>query len=106
MVESDRCYFCFDAPCTAACPTSIDIPLFIRKIGTGNVDGAAETVFSANILGGMCARVCPAETLCEGPACATPPRTDLSVSASSSATPPTAISMPTPPMAVAPATGR
>jgi len=47
-------------------PTSIDILLFIRKIGTGNVDGAAETVFSANILGGMCARVCPAETLCEG----------------------------------------
>ncbi|MBS1183342.1 MAG: MauM [Proteobacteria bacterium] len=65
VVESDRCYFCFDAPCTIACPTSIDIPLFIRKIGTGNVDGAAETIFSANILGGMCARVCPTETLCE-----------------------------------------
>ncbi|PKR88957.1 dihydropyrimidine dehydrogenase [Pleomorphomonas diazotrophica] len=65
VVESDRCYFCFDAPCTIACPTSIDIPLFIRKIGTGNVEGAAETIFSANILGGMCARVCPTETLCE-----------------------------------------
>ena len=65
VVESDRCYFCFDAPCTNACPTSIDIPLFIRKIGTGNVDGAAETIFSSNILGGMCARVCPTETLCE-----------------------------------------
>lgn len=65
VVESDRCYFCFDAPCIAACPTSIDIPLFIRKIGTGNVDGVAETIFSANILGGMCARVCPTETLCE-----------------------------------------
>jgi glutamate synthase (NADPH/NADH) small chain len=65
LVESDRCYFCFDAPCTKACPTSIDIPMFIRKISTGNVDGAAETILGANILGGMCARVCPTETLCE-----------------------------------------
>jgi glutamate synthase (NADPH/NADH) small chain len=65
VVESDRCYFCYDAPCMNACPTSIDIPLFIRKIGTGNVDGAAETIFSSNILGGMCARVCPTEQLCE-----------------------------------------
>ncbi|WP_181707869.1 NAD(P)-dependent oxidoreductase [Chthonobacter rhizosphaerae] len=65
VVESDRCYFCYDPPCQKACPTSIDIPMFIRKIGTGNVDGAAETIFSANILGGMCARVCPTETLCE-----------------------------------------
>ncbi len=65
LVEADRCYFCYDAPCTIACPTSIDIPMFIRKIATGNVDGAADTIFSANILGGMCARVCPTETLCE-----------------------------------------
>ncbi len=65
VVESDRCYFCFDAPCMNACPTSIDIPMFIRKIGTGNVAGAAETIFASNILGGMCARVCPTETLCE-----------------------------------------
>ncbi len=65
LVESNRCYFCYDAPCTIACPTSIDVPMFIRKIATGNVDGAAETIFSANILGGMCARVCPTETLCE-----------------------------------------
>lgn len=65
VVESDRCYFCYDAPCQTACPTSIDIPLFIRKIGTGNVDGSAETIFEANILGGMCARVCPTEQLCE-----------------------------------------
>ena len=64
-VESDRCYFCYDAPCQNACPTSIDIPLFIREIATGNPLGAAETILSANIMGGMCARVCPTETLCE-----------------------------------------
>jgi glutamate synthase (NADPH/NADH) small chain len=65
LVEADRCYFCHDAPCMTACPTSIDIPLFIRKIATGNPDGAADTIFRSNILGGMCARVCPTETLCE-----------------------------------------
>ena len=64
-VESDRCYFCHDAPCMTACPTAIDIPLFIREISTGNPDGAARTIFMQNILGGMCARVCPTETLCE-----------------------------------------
>ena len=65
MVEAERCYFCFDAPCQKACPTSIDIPLFIRQIATDNRDGAARTIFDANIMGGMCARVCPTETLCE-----------------------------------------
>jgi dihydropyrimidine dehydrogenase (NAD+) subunit PreT len=65
LVESDRCYFCYDAPCMQACPTAIDIPLFIRQIGTGNALGAARTIFDQNILGGMCARVCPTETLCE-----------------------------------------
>ena len=64
-VEADRCYFCFDAPCMTACPTSIDIPLFIREIQTDNPLGAAETIFEQNILGGMCARVCPTEQLCE-----------------------------------------
>lgn len=64
-VESDRCYFCFDAPCVTACPTGIDIPLFIRQIGAGNPSGSAKTIFDENILGGMCARVCPTETLCE-----------------------------------------
>jgi glutamate synthase (NADPH/NADH) small chain len=65
IVEADRCYFCFDAPCMHACPTSIDIPLFIREIATDNPLGAAETIFEQNILGGMCARVCPTEQLCE-----------------------------------------
>ncbi|MCP4184909.1 MAG: NAD(P)-dependent oxidoreductase, partial [Hyphomicrobiales bacterium] len=65
MVAADRCYFCYDAPCTDACPTTIDIPLFIRQIATGNPIGSAETIFTQNILGGMCARVCPTETLCE-----------------------------------------
>jgi dihydropyrimidine dehydrogenase (NAD+) subunit PreT len=65
LVEADRCYFCYDAPCMTACPTSIDVPLFIRQISTGNAIGAAKTIFDQNIMGGMCARVCPTETLCE-----------------------------------------
>jgi dihydropyrimidine dehydrogenase (NAD+) subunit PreT len=64
-VAADRCYFCYDAPCITACPTAIDIPLFIRQIQAGNPDAAAKTILSQNILGGMCARVCPTETLCE-----------------------------------------
>ncbi len=65
LVESDRCFFCYDAPCQTACPTSIDIPLFIREIASGHEKSAAVTIFNQNILGGMCARVCPTETLCE-----------------------------------------
>ena len=65
LVAADRCYFCHDAPCVTACPTAIDIPLFIRQIQTGSTKGAAKTILSQNILGGMCARVCPTETLCE-----------------------------------------
>lgn len=64
-IEAERCYFCYDAPCTTACPTSIDIPLFIRQISTGNDLGAAETILDSNIMGSMCARVCPTEQLCE-----------------------------------------
>ena len=64
-VAADRCYFCYDAPCIAACPTAIDIPLFIRQIAGGQPEAAARTILSQNILGGMCARVCPTETLCE-----------------------------------------
>ena len=65
FVEADRCYFCFDAPCTQACPTHIDIPLFIRQIQADNPGGAGKTILDSNIMGGMCARVCPVETLCE-----------------------------------------
>ncbi|MCG8370879.1 MAG: NAD(P)-dependent oxidoreductase [Proteobacteria bacterium] len=65
LIEADRCYFCFDAPCTAACPTGIDIPAFIRKIRSDNIRGSAHTILSENIMGGMCARVCPTEVLCE-----------------------------------------
>lgn len=64
-VAADRCYFCHDAPCITACPTDIDIPLFVRQISTGQPEAAAQTIFEQNILGGMCARVCPTETLCE-----------------------------------------
>jgi dihydropyrimidine dehydrogenase (NAD+) subunit PreT len=65
VVEANRCYFCYDAPCVEACPTGIDIPSFIRKIATGNLRGSAQTILDANILGGSCARVCPTEELCE-----------------------------------------
>jgi len=64
-VAADRCYFCYDAPCITACPTDIDIPLFIRQIQAGMSESAARTILEQNILGGMCARVCPTETLCE-----------------------------------------
>jgi len=65
LVEADRCYFCFDAPCTTACPTDINIPGFIQKIRSDNVKGSAHTILSENIMGGMCSRVCPTEVLCE-----------------------------------------
>lgn len=65
LIEASRCYFCYDAPCIEACPTGIDIPAFIKSIATGNTRGAATTILDANIMGGMCARVCPVEELCE-----------------------------------------
>src|SRR5882762_4300508 len=65
-IEASRCLYCFDAPCTIACPTRIDVPGFIKRIMTGNVRGAARVILQANILGESCGRVCPTEVLCEG----------------------------------------
>ncbi len=64
--ESSRCLFCYDAPCVQACPTHIDIPLFIKQIHTQNTEGAAKTIFDSNWLGNSCGVVCPTEVLCEG----------------------------------------
>ena len=64
--ESSRCLFCYDAPCQKACPTAIDIPLFIRQISSGNVTGSAETIYASNYFGNACGKVCPTEVLCEG----------------------------------------
>ena len=66
MPEANRCLYCFDAPCTIACPTHIDVPRFIKKIASGNLAGSARTILDANILGASCARACPVEVLCEG----------------------------------------
>ncbi len=65
LVQSERCHYCHDAPCVTACPTGIDIPSFIARIAQGNLRGAASAILEANPLGGMCARVCPTEVLCE-----------------------------------------
>lgn len=66
LIEANRCLYCFDAPCTAACPTHIDVPRFIKKIAQANLRGSALTILDANILGASCSRVCPVEVLCEG----------------------------------------
>ncbi len=66
MIEADRCLNCFDAPCTAVCPTHIDVPGFIKRIASGNLRGSAMRILDANILGSSCARVCPVDVLCEG----------------------------------------
>jgi dihydropyrimidine dehydrogenase (NAD+) subunit PreT len=66
LIEANRCLSCFDAPCISACPTSIDVPAFIKKIATGNMLGSARTILTANPLGASCARVCPTDELCEG----------------------------------------
>lgn len=65
LVAADRCYFCYAAPCTTACPTGIDIPRFIQSIRSGDLEGSARAILAENIMGGMCARVCPTEVLCE-----------------------------------------
>ena len=66
VTEAHRCLYCFDAPCMGACPTHIDVPKFIKKIASGNLEGSARTILDANILGASCSRACPVEVLCEG----------------------------------------
>jgi len=66
VAEANRCLYCFDAPCMGACPTHIDVPKFIKKIATGNLEGSAKTILDANILGASCSRACPVDVLCEG----------------------------------------
>ncbi|MGA2806478.1 MAG: NAD(P)-binding protein, partial [Terracidiphilus sp.] len=66
VIEANRCLNCFDAPCTGACPTHIDVPGFIKRIASGNLRGSALRILDANVLGGSCSRVCPVEVLCEG----------------------------------------
>lgn len=66
LTEANRCLFCYDAPCTKSCPTSINVPKFIKQITTDNIKGSAHTIFDANILGAGCSKVCPVEKLCEG----------------------------------------
>src|SRR5215469_6995904 len=66
LAEANRCLFCYDSPCSVACPTHIDVPRFIKKIASGNLRGSAATILDANILGLSCSRVCPVDVLCEG----------------------------------------
>lgn len=66
LAEAHRCLYCYDAPCTQACPTHIDVPAFIKKIASGNLAGSARTILDANPMGHSCARACPVEDLCEG----------------------------------------
>ena len=66
LIEASRCINCYDAPCTKSCPTSIDVPLFIKQITTGNIKGSAKTILTSNIMGAGCSKVCPVEKLCEG----------------------------------------
>ena len=66
IIEANRSINCWDAPCTKLCPAGIDVPLFIKQISLGNIKGSARTIFSSNIMGAGCAKVCPVEKLCEG----------------------------------------
>jgi dihydropyrimidine dehydrogenase (NAD+) subunit PreT len=66
QVEANRCLFCYDAPCTKSCPTSINVPKFIKQISSDNIKGSAHTIFVSNIMGAGCSKVCPVEKLCEG----------------------------------------
>ena len=78
LLEAERCLYCYDAPCATACPTSIDVPSFIKRIADDNLRGSARTILESNPLGGMCARVCPTEVLCEQ-ACVRNTQTDTPI---------------------------
>ena len=66
LFEANRCLYCYDAPCTQACPTHINVPSFIKKIASGNLTGSARVILDANPIGSTCSRVCPVSVLCEG----------------------------------------
>jgi dihydropyrimidine dehydrogenase (NAD+) subunit PreT len=66
LLEANKCLYCYDAPCTQACPTHIDVPSFIKKIASGNLRGSARVILDANPMGHSCARACPVDVLCEG----------------------------------------
>lgn len=66
VAEANRCLYCFDAPCTTACPTHIDVPRFIKKIVSDNLEGSAKTILESNVMGESCSRACPVDVLCEG----------------------------------------
>jgi dihydropyrimidine dehydrogenase (NAD+) subunit PreT len=66
LLEANKCLYCYDAPCTIACPTHIDVPSFIKKIASDNMRGSARVILDANPMGHSCARACPVEVLCEG----------------------------------------
>jgi len=66
VAEANRCLYCYDSPCTKACPTHIDIPGFIKKIASENLKGSAKTILEANWVALTCAKACPVDVLCEG----------------------------------------
>src|SRR6218665_2840448 len=95
LIEAERCYYCHDAPCTTACPTGIDVPSFIQRIAQDNDRGAARAILQAKPLGGICARVCPTELLCEQ-ACVRNSHEDKPVAIRGSQRPPHTLPFPPP----------
>jgi len=70
LLEADRCLECggpyAPAPCMVACPAGVDVANFVAAIAEDEPLAAAQTIFTENLLGSTCARVCPTEVLCEG----------------------------------------
>jgi ferredoxin len=54
-----------EAPCTHTCPASMNIPVMMRQIHEGDLDGAAFTVTNGLVFPGTLGYVCPAP--CESP---------------------------------------